>query len=507
MFTHKDLLRTLHCGVPETLSTTGPGDALATAGIAAAPGDDSANTLISNNALLQQLQQAQASLNLQLREMTGGSGNSALMQAQLQQQLHGLNNGLGVGFSSNYGQFGANNNMGSTLNPNLSHNGNINLGGGGSFAPHFSTGFGSLGNFGAGLSNNLRANLGSNFGNNFGQLHGGNQFSVPSLLEMQRAENILAAMANNGIQNMGQLSSMMNPNQAAILQNRLNSNLSTQHQLLQEAFLNKNQMFTNLATNHGLPNAANNFGSLEQGTTLGKRTRMSDLEDPHKRSFDVNSKVSKINDFKLTAAVITQDDSSSGKSRRKAKSFPVKLMTALLENPNEDAVAWLPDGKSFVVVNPDIFVDTILVKAFKECKYASFVRKLHRWGFVRLTSGTGTDCFHHALFQRHIPDLCTGMICTPRDPVKGNEIGKQRVDTSIVSHKPPSLAGVEKFFRGRPLTTTVVTNQETTKDETMEKLCQELDAYEGSVKPNAIEENHDDDDDDVSLEHNEDTRE
>jgi hypothetical protein len=134
------------------------------------------------------------------------------------------------------------------------------------------------------------------------------------------------------------------------------------------------------------------------------------------------------------------------KSQRRSKSFPVKLMTTLMEHPHEDAVAWLPDGKSFVVVHPDAFCDVVLKKTFKECKYASFVRKLHRWGFVRLTSGTGTDCFHHPLFQRHRMDMVSRIICTPRETASANPTKQQQLALEVGQ---PSLQGVEKFFRGR----------------------------------------------------------
>ena len=82
----------------------------------------------------------------------------------------------------------------------------------------------------------------------------------------------------------------------------------------------------------------------------------------------------------------------------------------------------------------------VLNKIFKEAKYASFVRKLHRWGFVRLTSGTGTDCFHHPLFQRNKKEMAGKITCTPR-----GEKDKERSSERVL--KPPSLAGVEKFIK------------------------------------------------------------
>lgn len=129
--------------------------------------------------------------------------------------------------------------------------------------------------------------------------------------------------------------------------------------------------------------------------------------------------------------------------KKKAKSFPEKLMQAMMENSDEEAVAWLPDGKSFVIVNPDLFCDEVLSKVFKETKYASFVRKLHRWGFVRLTSGTGTDCFHHPQFQRNKKETSAKIICAVRAAKDSKDKPKER------NPKPPSLAGVEKFIRAK----------------------------------------------------------
>ena len=144
--------------------------------------------------------------------------------------------------------------------------------------------------------------------------------------------------------------------------------------------------------------------------------------------------------------------------KKRAKTFPEKLMAAMMENSDEEAVAWLPDGKSFVIVNPDLFCDEVLNKVFKESKYASFVRKLHRWGFVRLTSGTGTDCFHHPMFQRNKRELAGKITCTPRGAAEKEKPDPPPAATAAAAtdrsssdrgSKPPSLAGVEKFIRAK----------------------------------------------------------
>ena len=141
--------------------------------------------------------------------------------------------------------------------------------------------------------------------------------------------------------------------------------------------------------------------------------------------------------------------------KRRAKTFPVKLMETLMSNYDERYVAWLPDGKSFVIIHPEEFVNRVLSSAFKNSKYASFVRKLNRWGFARLTSGTGTDCFYHPLFQRDRMDLAAQMLCMPRND---SASAKKRAQLGIETPAPriitaadvnpkdrPSLAGVERF--------------------------------------------------------------
>ncbi len=141
--------------------------------------------------------------------------------------------------------------------------------------------------------------------------------------------------------------------------------------------------------------------------------------------------------------------------KKKAKTFPEKLMQAMIEYGDEEAIAWLPDGKSFVIVNPDLFCGEILRHVFKESKYASFVRKLHRWGFVRLTSGTGTDCFHHPLFQMDRSELVTEIVCAPR----GDKDEKINLGPNS-ANEPPSLVGVEKFIRAKVVAAAVAASSE-----------------------------------------------
>jgi hypothetical protein len=75
-------------------------------------------------------------------------------------------------------------------------------------------------------------------------------------------------------------------------------------------------------------------------------------------------------------------------------------------------VAWLPDGKSFVIRNPDEFTRKILPNYFKATKFSSFTRKLYRWGFRQVNRGIGLDdpiIFGNEFFQRDKLVLMTKM--------------------------------------------------------------------------------------------------
>ncbi len=145
---------------------------------------------------------------------------------------------------------------------------------------------------------------------------------------------------------------------------------------------------------------------------------------------------------------------NEGKKKERPKSFPSQLWDAMMTNSpkNDEAFEWLPDGKSFVVVNPEMFCKEILDRKFKQSKYGSFVRKLHRWGFIRLTSGTGTDCFHHPLFQKLRPELLSQIKCNSRKEggKKGHNAYARGEYQDTVQ---PSLMGVEKFIRTKVVST------------------------------------------------------
>mmetsp|Transcript_17613 Transcript_17613/g.27190 ORF Transcript_17613/g.27190 Transcript_17613/m.27190 type:complete len:655 (+) Transcript_17613:121-2085(+) len=103
--------------------------------------------------------------------------------------------------------------------------------------------------------------------------------------------------------------------------------------------------------------------------------------------------------------------------RKKAIPFPLKLMRVLSIKEYDGVIKWLPAGKSWVIVDTKAFSKRVLPIHFKEAKYSSFTRKLHRWGFQRHLRGEETGAFFHKDFRRGRMDLCEQMSCyKPRPP-------------------------------------------------------------------------------------------
>jgi hypothetical protein len=113
------------------------------------------------------------------------------------------------------------------------------------------------------------------------------------------------------------------------------------------------------------------------------------------------------------------------------ETFPMRLHAILADPTVCDVISWLPHGKSFVILRPDVFVAQVLPRYFApdvriknpRCvhKYPSFVRKLHRCRFCQSFQSFWSSAFSHELFQRDYPELCRGMKCQskPKTPMFG----------------------------------------------------------------------------------------
>lgn len=115
---------------------------------------------------------------------------------------------------------------------------------------------------------------------------------------------------------------------------------------------------------------------------------------------------------------IISDDEASDKNKTAARPkrdiFPQRLHAILADPTLADVCTWLPNGRSFVILNPDKFVQDAVSKYLpqsKNTKFPSLCRKLNRWGFRQITKGSEAGAFHHPLFTREEPHRCLGMVC------------------------------------------------------------------------------------------------
>lgn len=91
-------------------------------------------------------------------------------------------------------------------------------------------------------------------------------------------------------------------------------------------------------------------------------------------------------------------------------------MKVLCTRRLNDIISWTPDGTAFAILRPKAFANEVLPTYFKEAKYSSFTRKLHRWGFQRHLRGSDSGSFYHKNFQRGRLDLLDLMTCyKPRE--------------------------------------------------------------------------------------------
>jgi len=101
--------------------------------------------------------------------------------------------------------------------------------------------------------------------------------------------------------------------------------------------------------------------------------------------------------------------------------FPEKLHKFLCSDTcakHASVIGWAPHGRSFIVRNPEKFINEITPLIFNHSTMASFQRQLNLYGFKRITRTGSRDegAYYHEMFLRGRPDLCLLM---RRKKIKG----------------------------------------------------------------------------------------
>ncbi|KAL7450241.1 hypothetical protein ACHAWC_002193 [Mediolabrus comicus] len=69
-------------------------------------------------------------------------------------------------------------------------------------------------------------------------------------------------------------------------------------------------------------------------------------------------------------------------------------------------ITWMPHGRSWKILNRDLFSRYALPKYFGHTNHASFIRIVNAWGFRRIIQpGPDRDTYYHELFLRSKPKL------------------------------------------------------------------------------------------------------
>lgn len=149
---------------------------------------------------------------------------------------------------------------------------------------------------------------------------------------------------------------------------------------------------------------------------------------------------------------VSDDDDEVGKMKstlfNPREIFPQRLMSLLADQSLFDIISWMPHGRSFVIIRPDVFSDQVLPSYFPSndtrsgTKYPSFTRKLNRWGFRQASRGPDTGAFHHPLFRRDQTLLCLDMVCQRARACK-NKSSRQMPTITV---QRPAIANTHAIF-------------------------------------------------------------
>jgi len=105
--------------------------------------------------------------------------------------------------------------------------------------------------------------------------------------------------------------------------------------------------------------------------------------------------------------------------------FPLKLYQLVQAGP-ADVISWSDNGKSFLVVDADMFCNKILPKHFRHNKLTSFQRQLNLYGFQRIAKGTEAGRYYHPLFDKNRPDKLSSIKRESRSGMlSSNEVDEQ----------------------------------------------------------------------------------
>eukprot|EP00542_Grammatophora_oceanica_P004438 CAMPEP_0194055778 /NCGR_PEP_ID=MMETSP0009_2-20130614/57881_1 /TAXON_ID=210454 /ORGANISM="Grammatophora oceanica, Strain CCMP 410" /LENGTH=454 /DNA_ID=CAMNT_0038704829 /DNA_START=207 /DNA_END=1571 /DNA_ORIENTATION=+ len=169
------------------------------------------------------------------------------------------------------------------------------------------------------------------------------------------------------------------------------------------------------------------------------------------------------------------------KEHQATLTFPEKLMLLLTyvdkEYGGEDGkgveqspISWILDGRAFVIRSREELVKHLLPMFFRQAKFASFTRKLYRWGFRQVSMSTDKMgatkremIFGHECFQRDNKPLMSRMrsvtAAGTRRAIAANHLKQQKIQqqTADKISLEPKYALAPATVPGAPAQTFIFT--------------------------------------------------
>jgi hypothetical protein len=105
------------------------------------------------------------------------------------------------------------------------------------------------------------------------------------------------------------------------------------------------------------------------------------------------------------APASTPPPSSRGnaESSIRVQKFPVKLYAILAQKEFHDIITWMPHGRSWKVLKPNLFESLVMPLFFEYSNYHSFNRLVNAWSFRRISTGPDRGSYYHEV--RPIGDI------------------------------------------------------------------------------------------------------
>jgi hypothetical protein len=85
----------------------------------------------------------------------------------------------------------------------------------------------------------------------------------------------------------------------------------------------------------------------------------------------------------------------SVESSIRVQKFPVKLYAILAQKEFHDIITWMPHGRSWKVLKPNLFESLVMPLFFEYSNYHSFNRLVNAWSFRRISSGPDRGSYYH----------------------------------------------------------------------------------------------------------------